>query len=43
MEYKILEAIHNGKKFKIEEDLPDVGAYFFVYEGDKDVKDWLIQ
>ena len=34
-------AIYNGKKFIIEEDIPDVGAYLYVYEKDKCIYDYL--
>lgn len=37
--YIILEAEHNGRKFKIEEDLPDVGAYLYVFEGEECTRD----
>ena len=37
----LLEAEHNKKKFIIEEDLPEVGFYFYVYEDDQCVKDEL--
>ena len=39
MKYKKLEAEHNGMKFKIEEDLPEVGVYLFVYKDDKCIID----
>lgn len=38
---KLLEAKHNKKNFIIEEDLPEVGFYFYVYEDGKCVKDEL--
>lgn len=41
MKFKILEANHNGKKFRIEEDYPEVGSYLYVYEGEKCVRDHL--
>ena len=41
MEFKILEAKLNGKKFRIEEDYPDVGWYLYVYEGETCIKDYL--
>ena len=40
-EGKILRAQHNGLRFEIEQDYPQVGAYLYVYEGDKCVKDFL--
>lgn len=41
MKFQILETDFNGRKFKIEEDYPEVGAYLYVYEGEKCVKDYL--
>ena len=41
MEYKILEAEYNGLFFKIEEDLPEVGAYLYIYKNKKCIKDFL--
>ena len=41
MDFKILEAEHEGRLFRIEEDLPEVGAYLLVYEDGRCVKDFL--
>lgn len=41
MEFRILETDYNGKKFRIEEDYPEVGTYLYVYEGEQCVKDYL--
>jgi hypothetical protein len=41
MKLKILEVNHNGKKFRIEEDYPEVGSYLYIYEGEKCIKDYL--
>ena len=38
---KLLEAEHNKKKFIIEEDLPGVGFYLYVYEDGKCTRDYL--
>lgn len=41
MEYKVLKAEYNGLNFKIEEDLPEVGVYLYVYRNNKCFKDYL--
>jgi len=41
MHLKILEAQYDGKVFRIEEDLPEVGYYFYVYEDGKCIFDYL--
>ena len=41
VKFKILEAEHNGRKYRIEEDFPEVGVYLYVYEGDKCTYDYL--
>jgi hypothetical protein len=41
MKYKIFEARYNNLLFKIEEDLPEVGAYLYVFESDKCIADYL--
>ncbi len=41
MEFKVLETNYDGKKFRIEEDYPEVGLYLYVYDGEKCVKDYL--
>ena len=41
MDFKALEAGHEGRVFRIEEDLPEVGAYLLVYEDGRCVKDFL--
>lgn len=38
---KCYESEHLGRLFKIQEDLPAVGAYLFIYEGGKDMYDYL--
>ena len=40
-EFKILEAEYNGKKFRIEEDYPEVGTYLYVYENGNCTEDYL--
>ena len=32
---------HGDKKYLIEEDLPEVGAYLYVYSGDRCIYDYL--
>lgn len=41
MSNKILEAHHGELRFTIEEDLPEVGAYLYVFRGDKCIRDSL--
>ena len=41
MDFKIFETGHNGLKFGIEEDLPEVGCYLLVFENGKSIKDYL--
>jgi hypothetical protein len=41
MKFKKLISYYGDKKYLIEEDLPEVGAYLYVYEGDKCVFDHL--
>ncbi|MBL7811117.1 MAG: hypothetical protein JNL57_02750 [Bacteroidetes bacterium] len=41
MEFKILTTEFNGRKFKIEEDHPEVGSYLYVYDGENCIKDYL--
>jgi hypothetical protein len=41
MKFKILTTEFNGRKFKIEEDYPEVGLYLYVYEAEKCIKDYL--
>ncbi len=41
MKFKKLMSFYNNKKFIIEEDLPEVGVYLYVYEGGKSVYDCL--
>lgn len=41
MKFKILEASYKGKKFRIEEDYPEVGVYLYVYEGENCVENHL--
>lgn len=38
---KEYEAHHNGLKFKIREDHPDVGAYLYVFKDDTCINDYL--
>jgi hypothetical protein len=35
-----IEAIHGGRRFKIEEDI-DAGFYVYVFEGEKCTQDYL--
>jgi hypothetical protein len=37
----MLKAQHNDLEFVIEEDHPNVGAYLYVYQGGKCVRDFL--
>jgi len=37
----ILTSEHNGKRYRIEEDFPEVGAYLYVFEGGKCTRDYL--
>ena len=39
--FKIFEAKYNGKIFRIEEDLPGVGAYLLILENGKIKADYL--
>ncbi len=39
--FKVLEAEYNGLKFKIEEDLPEIGVYLYVFDDKKCIKDFL--
>ena len=41
MDFKVLEAEHEGRVFRIEEDYAEVGAYLLVYEDGMCVKDFL--
>ena len=41
MEFKVYEIEYNGLNFKIEEDLPEVGVYLYVYKEGKCIKDYL--
>jgi len=41
MEFKILETSYNEKKFRIEEDYPEVGSYLYIFEDEKCIKDYL--
>ena len=41
MEFKKYTTEFNGKRFVIDEDLPDVGAYLYIYEGEKCIQDTL--
>ena len=41
MEFKKFETEHKGLKLKIEEDLPEVGAYLLVFENGKCTCDYL--
>lgn len=41
MEFKIFEAKKNKLEFRIEEDLPEVGAYLYVFKDGKCIKDYL--
>ena len=36
-----MTVIFDGRRFVIEEDLPEVGVYLYVFEGDKCVEDVL--
>ena len=41
MKFRKLMAEGNKKKFIIEEDFPEVGAYLYVYDGDECIYDSL--
>jgi hypothetical protein len=41
MAYKTLEAEHDGLKFRIEEDNPEVGVYLYVLKNGTCIKDYL--
>ncbi len=41
MSMKHYQTEYQSKVFRIEEDLPEVGAYLFVYENSKDIYDYL--
>lgn len=41
MEFKILEAVYNGMRFRIEEDFPEVGTYLLIYKNEECIKDYL--
>ena len=41
MALKKFETMHNGLVFKIEEDYPEVGAYLYIYQNGKCIKDSL--
>ena len=41
MQFKVFKAEHEGLRFEIEEDLPLVGAYLYVFEGEKVLYDFL--
>ncbi len=38
----IARAEHDGKAFEIVSDKPELGFYFFVYEGDRCTCDYLL-
>lgn len=41
MEFKVFEVEYNGHNFKIEEDLPEVGVYLYVYCNNQCIMDIL--
>lgn len=41
MKFRILTVEHDEFSFRIEEDLPQVGAYLYVYKDDMCIKDYL--
>ncbi len=41
MQFKVFKAEHEGLRFEIEEDLPLVGAYLYVFEGENVLFDFL--
>ena len=41
MTFKKLVSYRDGKKFIIEEDLPKIGAYLYIYDGDNCIFDCL--
>ena len=43
MKHRMLESKHDGKRFRIEEDYPEVGSYLYVYEGENCIRDHLQQ
>lgn len=40
-EYRIFEAIYGNRLFRIEEDIPEVGFYLYVYENNACIYDYL--
>ena len=41
MTAKMLEVTHDGRVFRIMVDLPEVGVYLLVYEGEVCTRDYL--
>jgi hypothetical protein len=41
MKNKTLEAYHENLRFVIEEDFPEVGAYLYVFQNNKCIRDYL--
>ena len=41
MEFKKLMTVYGDKKFVIDEDMPEVGSYLYVYDGGKCIYDCL--
>ena len=41
MDFRVFTAEYKKLFFKIEEDYPEVGAYLYVYQQDKCIKDLL--
>ena len=41
MEFRKLEVTYGGQKYSIEEDLPEVGAFLYVYDEKISKYDWL--
>lgn len=41
MKFRILTVKHDEFSFRIEEDLPQVGAYLYVYKNNICIKDYL--
>jgi hypothetical protein len=41
MELIRLQSVFNGMKFVIEQSLPSIGYYLYIYSGDKCIYDYL--
>ena len=39
MEFKVYKAVKGNLTFKIEEDFPEIGVYYFVFENENNIYD----